>query len=399
MIDFEATGHHALYIRHLVRFGMADTASITFLISRELSGRVLHQLSDFESGLFLKRLRIIEDERAWRRIRRWIGHEKLARFVYVEHLNFFEGRKCILFFLFLENVFYVIAFSPLPRFHVCGLMFRPTFYYRQRDMLERGIRSRAMFLVKSAAAYACVKRPGISRILALDPLAGEHARTRWNCSKFEVVPDPFGPEAGASRPLGIFQERERRSLTLLIAGVLSPRKGIREVVQALSSGSEELRRRVTLVIAGELDERHTAYITENIQLLRDKSGKVVVDLRLITEKELDAYIEASDAVLTAYRGFKGSSGILIRAAHFGKPVISTNEGLLGHFVRHYKLGQAIDVSDSREFAACLETFMRTGVLKGFDPATARRFADDSSPERFAEQLISTLIGRSPAIAG
>lgn len=257
-------------------------------------------------------------------------------------------------------------------------------------MLVGGTRSRVVFLMKWAAAYVCAKRPGISQILTLDPLAQEHARSRWDCHKFQVIPDPFGPEAGMPRPMGIIRQGAPPSLTLLIAGVLSPRKGIREVVRALLYSSEDIRRRVILVVAGEVDKRDSDYVSRNLEQLEENGGNVVADLRLVSGDELDAYIQRSDAVLTAYRGFKGSSGILIRAAHFGKPVISTSEGLLGYFVRRHALGQAIQVEDPKAFAACIEVFLLTGNLSGFDPAEARRFADNSDPELFAENVIRKL---------
>jgi glycosyltransferase involved in cell wall biosynthesis len=263
-------------------------------------------------------------------------------------------------------------------------MFRPTFYYPRNGMLVGGARCRVVFLIKWVAAYICAKRPGIFRILTLDPLAQEHARSRWNCYKFQVIPDSLGPEKGMPRPIGTVSAEPRRSLTLLIAGILSARKGIREVVRGLLHSPEDVRRRVILVVAGEMDQDASDYISENLQQLEEAGGNVVTDLRRITDDQLDAYIQRSDAVLTAYRGFKESSGILIRAAHFGRPVISTNEGLLGYFVRRHALGQAIDVEDSKAFATCIEAFLLTGTLRGFDPAEARRFADSSDPELFVD---------------
>ena len=389
MVDFIATGHHALHIRHLVRFGMGSgRLPITFLISRELCDRVLTQLLPSESRSFVECVRILEDDCAWRRIRKWIRRDALARCIYVEYLICLEGRKCVLFFLFLETVVYQLAFSPLPRFNVSGLMFRPTFYYRQKRMLAGSIRNRAVFLIKWVAAYACAKRPGIFRILTLDPFAQEHARVHWKCSKFRAIPDPLGPEPDMSRPVGTIHQGPRCSLTLLIAGVLSRRKGIHEVAQALLYSSVEIRRRVILVVVGELDARDSDYVSENLKQLEESGGNVVADLRLVTNDQLDAYIQRSDAVLTAYRGFKGSSGILIRAAHFGKPVISTREGLLGYFVQRHGLGQAIAVEDPKAFASSIETLLLTGNLSGFDPAQARRFADSSDPELFVRKLLA-----------
>ncbi|MFL6353204.1 MAG: glycosyltransferase [Bryobacteraceae bacterium] len=211
------------------------------------------------------------------------------------------------------------------------------------------------------------------------------------------IPDPFGPEVGMRRPIARLPEGPCRSLTLLIAGVLCARKGIREVVRALVYGPDEVRQRVILVVIGEMDRRDSGYVSENLRQLEESGGNVVDDIRLITANGLDAYIQRSDAVLTGCCGLKESSEILIRAAHLGRPVISTHEGLVGYLVRKHGLGEALDVGDPQAFAACIQRFLSNGRLSAFDPAAARQFADRSNPELVGHNLF--LLRPDRAIAG
>jgi len=389
IVDFVASGHHALHIRHLIRYGSCDDrATVTFLITRELYDRVLTQLTPSESAMFRDRSRILEEDHTWRSIRRRIKNDWAARFIYVEYLNLFESCEYSLCFLFFETAVYQIALCPLPRFGVSGLMFRPTFYYHRNGMLQTGLRNRAVVLIKWLAAYACAKRPGITRVLTLDPLSQEHARRHWNSSKFQAIPDPLGPEPGVHCPTEPSEAESGKHLTLLIAGSLSTRKGISEVIQALVRTPEQIRRSVVLHVVGHPENGQLEHIKKALQQLEGAGGKLLSDLRFVTDRELDGYIRQADAVLTVYRDFKGSSGILIRAAHFGKPVISSDAGLLGYLVRRNKLGQTVNVKHSETLVASLEQLVLTGTIAGFDPMAARRFADSSDPALFARSILN-----------
>ena len=388
-----ASGHHALHVRHLVRYGSCDDwATATFLIPRELYDRVLCQLTPPESAILRDCSRILEEDDTWRWIRGWIKNDHAARFIYVEYLNLFESCQYSIFFLFFETALYQIALCPLPRFGVSGLMFRPTFYYHHNGMLHAGLKNRVVFLIKWLAAYACAKRPGIARVLTFDPLSQEHALHHWNSSKFQAIPDPLGPEPGAEAVVELSERGPRESLTLLIAGSLSARKGISEVVQALMQSPEQIRRCVVLRVVGQPESGHAESITTALKKLEDGGVKLRTDLRFVTDGELDSHIRQADAVLTLYRDFKGSSGIVIRAAHFGKPVISTGEGLLGYLVRHNKLGKTIDLEQDGILAASLEQLMLTGEVAGFDALAARRFADSSDPALFARSVMDSADG-------
>jgi glycosyltransferase involved in cell wall biosynthesis len=222
----------------------------------------------------------------------------------------------------------------------------------------------------------------------MDPLAQEYAASQWHSSKFRLVPDPLGPEPGDFRPVAASGPIAERPLTLLIAGALSPRKGIHSLVDALSKTSEATRQSLRVHVVGKPDSTQIDYVAKNLQRLRDLGVQTVDDLRFVDDEELDHCIMRSHIVLTPYVDFKGSSGILIRAAHFGKPVLSTERGLLGRLVLTRKLGQAFDTTNPELFAHHLETIVTTGWVEGFEPEFARRFADDSDPSVFSKVLLS-----------
>jgi glycosyltransferase involved in cell wall biosynthesis len=403
IVEFLADGHRTLHVYHLARFGFSHLQTdVCFLLPRALRDSVLAKLSTEESGFFRPRVRVIEEDPAWVLIEKWIKSRRLAQWLYVEYLNLHETKTSRLLYLHLESVIYQLALCPLPRFCTSGVMFRATFYYRQRRLLSGEAASRALFALKWTTAYLCAKRPGFERIFLLDPFAEEYAVSHWDSEKFKLVPDPLGPEHGHLRPVGSTAPIAERPVNLLIAGSLGPRKGLHSTADALSASTEETRRNVRLFVVGQPEHGSTDYVLRNLARLRDMGVKVESDLRFISDVELDQHLAQSDVVLTPYQGFKGSSGIAIRAAHFGKPVVSTNEGLLGHIVQRHMLGKAIDPGNVTDFSQCLDRIVSTGSVSGFDPARARSFADSCDPEQFARSLLIDssrgLHGEMPIVA-
>jgi glycosyltransferase involved in cell wall biosynthesis len=391
IIEFFADGHRSLYICLLVRYGLANhQTNIRFLLPSELRLSVLSQLSVQESLFFAPRVRVIEEEPVWLRIRKWIKDKRLARWLYVEHLNLVESRHARLLYLFLESVIYQVALCPLPRFCTSGVMFRPTFYYRKKGMVEARTSSRALFALKWLVGYLLAKRPGVEQIFLLDPLAANHARCCWKSRKFTLIPDPILRESSDVRPIGSADPISERPLRLLIAGALAPRKGLHTTADALWKCSEETKKSVTLLVVGKPEEGYTDYVIQNVARLRAMGIEVISDLRFVSDRELDELIAHSNIILTPYLDFKGSSGIVVLAAHFGKPVISTSEGLLGLLVRQHKLGEALDAGDTEQFSRCLERVVATGVVDGFDPTSARDFADSNDPQQFTLLLTCPL---------
>jgi glycosyltransferase involved in cell wall biosynthesis len=389
LIDFTAEGHHALYVRHLARFAFTNRLSrFCFLVPRATRDLVTAGLSSEEADFFLSHLRLLEEDPAWARLQSQTKVARVSEWLYVEYLNIYESTQYRLLFLYLETSIYQAAFCPLPRYDTSGLMFRPTFYHRRQGMLLPGLSSRLMFMIKWFAAYMLVRRPGIKRVFLLDPLAAEYSMASWHSCKMECVPDPLGPGVSDLRPLGSADRVTERPITMLIAGALHPRKGIHATVNALARSSETTRRSVRLMLIGKPMENCENYALDNVERLKNMNVEVDYDFRFVSDLELDRYIAQSHVVLTPYLGFKSSSGIVIRAAHFGKPVVSTDDGLLGYLVKKHQLGETLDAGNETSFAACLDRIVATGRVRGFDPARARAFADSCDPDDFAARLFS-----------
>jgi glycosyltransferase involved in cell wall biosynthesis len=348
----------------------------------------MRELSPEQAAFFCSRASDLEEDDGWQKVRKLTSRKNLAVCLFTEWLNHRERHKSRLLFMHLESAMYLLALSPLPRYQVSGLMSRPMFHYRREGLFVKSKDSWLLFALKYLAARAFARRTGFERIFVMDPWAQKYAASRWHTKRFQLVPDPYGPEPGDPRPIASSEPMAERPLTLLIAGALAPRKGIHSTVDALSRAAESTRRGVRVRLVGEPEPGQADYVSQNIRRLKDLGVEVVADLRFVDDDELDMCIAEAHIVLTPYINPRTSSGILYRAAHFGTPIISNDRGLLGRLVSMHKLGKAIDTTDPDVYARCLEEVVTTGLVMGFEPESARRLADGSSPPVFAAAFLA-----------
>jgi hypothetical protein len=115
--------------------------------------------------------------------------------------------------------------------------------------------------------------------------------------------------------------------------------------------------------------------------------EIQLDDRFVSDLELNEHICAADLVLTLYERSYGSSSIVIRAATSARPVIATNQGLVGYLVREHRLGAVVNVCDIAAVADSLRSFISTGRVAGFDAHAARLYAASCAPSTFAHRLL------------
>jgi glycosyltransferase involved in cell wall biosynthesis len=98
-------------------------------------------------------------------------------------------------------------------------------------------------------------------------------------------------------------------------------------------------------------------------------------------------IASSDLTLVAYRHHVGSSGVLIRAAAAGVPVVAQRWGLMGRYVADRRLGLAVDPGNAPALASAIEhAAARTMTPDEWDPVEATRFASEHSLAHFGQAL-------------
>jgi glycosyltransferase involved in cell wall biosynthesis len=85
------------------------------------------------------------------------------------------------------------------------------------------------------------------------------------------------------------------------------------------------------------------------------------------------------------------SAIIVRSAAAGKPVLSSDFGLMGQLVRTWRLGRTIDSTNPAAIAQALTQIAEDGGAVPFDAESAARFAELNTAESFGATLFDPLL--------
>ncbi|MFL9897491.1 glycosyltransferase [Paraburkholderia fungorum] len=275
--------------------------------------------------------------RYFKRVHRVVSHAQPIRLVVVPYVDYF---------------FYALPFlgSPFRKTPWIGITMRSTFHHH-----KVGIKAPDRPIVNAIKAQLfkrAIRSPGLRTLLTIDPTLPEWSARNASKTSAAVayVADPF-PDERAENPV---LARERLGLDpdqryLLVYGAISERKGIYELVHALT----RLEHAPTLIVAGEQDAGTRHFMRNHVRSLTP--APLILDSFIANDVERDLF-SACDAVWLGYKGHYGMSGVLVQAYRFGKPVIATEDGLIGWFSRRCELGPILsDLSSASIGRAITET--------------------------------------------
>lgn len=300
----------------------------------------------------------------------------------------FRPRKVLL--MYLDHAQLALATGlrfPFP-VRISGILFHPTLHYPAPSVRSPGPhlqRLRKRLILKLVA-----RNPHLDTVFTLDPSAVPSLR-RLGLDAV-ALPDPVMPghqDPPDRGPLPCFRGLEPGRQILLLFGALTARKGVLQLLQALTLLSAASARRIALVMAGPLDAGLWSEVRRLATQARSAGIQIILHNAYVQSACAQEIIQGADLVLAPYQMHFGSSAILIRAALADRPVLSQEFGLMGANVREHRLGQAVDTGRPAAIAAGIEAFMRDPGV-GYESQTARSFAAANTPERFCAALMSRL---------
>ena len=206
---------------------------------------------------------------------------------------------------------------------------------------------------------------------------------------FEGVPDVTESAMlpGSFEMARELQARARGRSIVLQFGSLGPHKGIMDLLDVVRVADS---RHYFFAIVGEIF--WDSYAAEEAQKLRaffsSPPENCYLHLGYLDdERQLNSLIHAADVLYSVYRGeFRDSSNTLTKAAVFEKPVVVSDQYLVGERVRKFRLGAAVESGDIKSILAGLESVrLRPKAEFGF-----AAFRQDHSIEALKSALSSAL---------
>jgi glycosyltransferase involved in cell wall biosynthesis len=254
---------------------------------------------------------------------------------------------------------------------------------------ELGIKApaRRIDVLQRLCFLRMLRAPTLAAVFTLDPYLVTWSRH----PKVLYVPDP------SKLPPKLDQNACRRSLGLpedaivvLAYGAIDDRKcldlllpGIAQVVR---------KHRVLLVIAGVQDPRLRRSLLqgEAATQLRRESRLVEFD-RFVSSAEEEMLFSSADVVWNYYRNQYGSSGVLVRAGQYSKPVIVSDTGLVGRIVTDERCGVVVPRPEPEAVSRVLiELATRPTARREMAERAFARFAQNV-PEAFASPITAAVV--------
>lgn len=400
LFDLALGGHHGNYIRHLLEFWVDQQLSgyLDIVVVPDFL-RVHAEVAAWIATLDRPEIRLLPItnqeadslpprnsgiNRTLRNFQEWKLFGKYAA-------TLRSDQALLMYFDTCELPIALGLSSPCP---FSGIYFRPTFHYADfaSDPLSR--QEKLQQWREKAILNRVLKHPQLHTLFCLDPFAVKQL-AQWSQTT-TVVPlaDPVDPHPSPHLPVETLRDRlglQAGRMVFLLFGALDGRKGIAQILDAISLLPPDLCQRLCLLLAGATSATEQALIQPKIERLRQTHPVQVIEhYQFISEEDVSSYFQLADVVLATYQRHVGMSGILLLAAAAGKPVLSSNYGLMGELVRRYSLGIAVDSTVPVEIARGLTRCLSAAPETLGNPGAMQSFAEQNSAQHYARTIFQQL---------
>jgi hypothetical protein len=394
LIEPTAEGHHfALYLRHVLRKLIDEGCDITLLttgiamrhasfglLADELRGVTVHQLPELPAAAIPRPLSLLVAQvRCWFILRRAfssIATRQRFDVVYIPTGDWITKALELLGSPFGAVPFSILLMSP--KHHRLSTGLGPAGHSdRLYDRLFRRL----------------LRLPTLGSLLVIDEIFLEFAQREYGplADKVKYAPD-FGELHGQGDRIQCRASLGIRdgSVVVLVYGGLNLRKGIVELVEAVSDPAAP--KDVVVLFAGSPAPDAAAFLdSAPVARLKD-SGRALFCLHFHDDQEEYRVLNAADHVWLGYvGGFYGSSGVLHKAISAKTPVIAMNAGLVGRLTERYRLGVTVDVHSKGSIIDGLKRAVAASNDYELTPE-ARSFAAAHSGSRHGEVIFTALFG-------
>ncbi len=275
-----------------------------------------------------------------------------------------------------------------------GIYFRPTFHYQMFANYQPTRQDKRQQWRERLTWARILHHPQLKTVFCLDPfaataLAAQHPNIRVVHLADPVQPYPAVPAdlAAVKTKLGIEPHRQ----VFLLFGGVDGRKGIYQLLEAIELLPPAVCQQLCLLLVGQPHPTDRIDIHLKITALCEtRQLQAIEHYDFIPEADVLTYFQLADTILAIYQRHVGMSGILLLAAAAGKPVLSSDYGLMGELVRRYQLGLAVDSTQPTEIARALTTLLSTSPQTLADPSQMKLFAEQNSIDLYASTIFEQL---------
>ena len=394
LIETRCKGHHAGYVRWIVDEALRRGLEVVLASTKaciahprlsklpSLPGVALMYVEDsYSEGMDRAGLSNL--------IRREFHYHRLFSQIYKRCSG--QEKIDFIFVPYLDHCLYAIGLlgSPFGNAKWGGLVMRPSFHYG-----EVGVKASppSLSFVKKMLFHRVLRVPSVDVVFTIDetlPVYIEESRLPKS-ENIQYIEDPVelhnAPDRDVSRsdlniPLG--------KTVLLVYGAISFRKGIRQIIEAMSD--ENFSDDIHVVLAGVLESDVRRYLWTAIKNKASLEERIHIFDGFATPDDEARLFSASDIVWLGYSGHYNMSGVLVLAGAYERPVLACKEGLIGWMTDRYQLGLTADVQDRKSVLQALKRLSSDRDLAWQCGCNGRyRFSSHTS-KNFSKKILNRIL--------
>lgn len=394
-----STGHHAGYLHHLIRYWqqwdvageLVVVVSPSFLtmhpdiVTSAQGAPTVHliAISDAEESYRQSRRRqVLQMQYEWELVVTYAGQWRVSQVL-------------LMYFDTFQLAFGLARRVPCP---VAGIFFRPVFHYEAWGHRPANSREKIQEWRKRQLIRWVVRRQSLRTLFCLDPFVVPTLNQWAGRSVATYLPDPVEVYPTTATDADVLRQRLGIGPTrriLLVFGHLDERKGLFTLIEAFQRLTPAQQTNWCLLLAGPVDDGIAEALNTTLDTLTAQTTvQVVRQHAFVPEPDIQPYFAISDLVITLYQRHIGMSAVLVRAAAAGKPVLSSDYGLVGQLVKTRGLGRVVASENPMAVADALATFGQETWPVDLDAMQA--FAEQNRADQYARTIFETLGWQSAA---
>lgn len=392
LFDLNPTGHHAGYMHHLIRYWHEWDMAGELVVVVSPAFLVMHPdtVTQAQQAPSIHLIAISDAEEAHRHRGRQVVQMQYEWELVVQYARQWQVKQALLmYFDTFQLAFGLARRMPCP---VAGIFFRPVFHYSAWGHQPANSQEKLREWRKRQLIRLVVRRRSLQRLFCLDPFVVPTLNQWAGRTMATYLPDPVevyptsAADADALRSqLGI--EPMRR--VMLVFGQLDERKGLFTLIDALKRLTPDQQSGWCLLLVGPVDDGIASALDMTISVLKAKFDvQVIRHHSFVPEPDIQPFFSLSDLIITLYQRHIGMSAVLVRAAAAGRPVLSSDYGLMGQLVKTKGLGQAVNAESPMAVADALVTFEQKNWP--VDANNMSQFAEQNQASAYAKVIFDTL---------
>jgi glycosyltransferase involved in cell wall biosynthesis len=273
-----------------------------------------------------------------------------------------------------------------------GIFFRPNYIYRSKAVSDE---FRIFDVVQEQLVRRSLNHPQLRLVFSYVPEVAEGLHGRETAKVIHLHNPVQLPTRHASlvekatirSRLGVPADRE---LFLFFGEIRGP-KGLWKLLDSLRFLRADQEARICLAIVGQAEAVVEQRLASELKEIGASTQLMILRrAAYVDDTELFEWFTAADVVIAPYVRHAGTSGILLLAAAYRKPLISQDYGAMAKVVRENSLGLTVDTNDPTQLARAIGRCLGETPPHEWNAEKAYGFALNHSHEKFGQTLIGAL---------